>query len=87
MQIQKMPGKMKTKSQVQKLFKLLTAFKTHLTIFLIVNSILWLIWMLRGTVDFNSLLLYITIIWSAILVVHYAVAYEIFQTNKKDDNE
>jgi hypothetical protein len=87
MQIQNMPGKMKTKNTVQKLFKLLTAFKTHLTIFIIVNSVLWLIWMLRGTTDFNSMLLYITITWSAILTVHYAIAYEIFQTSKKDKNE
>ena len=78
---------MNKKSQIQKLVKLFIAFKTHLTVFVAVNAVLWIAWLLKGTTDFNSSLLYISIIWSVILVVHYLVAYEIFQTNKKGNNE
>jgi hypothetical protein len=42
-----------------------------------------LAWLLTGTSDFNSLFLYISIIWSVILAMHYLVAYEILKTNKK----
>ena len=78
---------MKTKNQIQKLAKLFIAFKTHLTVFVLVNAILWIGLLLKGTVDLNSSLLYISIAWAVILLAHWLVAYEIFQTNKKDKNE
>jgi len=78
---------MKTKDQIQKLAKLLVNFRKHLAIFVTVNAILWIAWLLKGSDDFNSILIYISVTWSAILIIHYFIAYEIFNTTKKDKHE
>jgi len=73
---------MESKNQIRKLAKLLITFKSHLTIFVVVNMILWAIWLVKDGSDINSLLLYISISWSVILMIHYLVAYEIIKFRK-----
>jgi hypothetical protein len=75
---------MESKSQIRKLAKLLMSFKSHLTIFIIGNMLLWAIWLLNNSFDFNSLPLYISVTWSVILMIHYLVAYEIFKLKKNN---
>jgi len=75
---------MESKNQIRKLAKLLITFKSHLTIFVVVNMILWAIWLVKDGSDINSLLLYISISWSVILMIHYLVAYEIIKFRKNN---
>jgi hypothetical protein len=75
---------MESKSQIRKLVKWVTTFKSHLTIFIVVNMVLWAIWLLNNAFDFNSLPLYISVIWSVILVIHYLVAYEKIKLTKNN---
>jgi 2TM domain len=74
---------METKSHLRKLVKLFFSFEIHLTIFIIANSVLWMVFLLSNQAGFDSLPLYISIIWSAVLIVHCLVAYEKFRVNKK----
>jgi hypothetical protein len=75
---------MESKSQIRKLVKWVTTFKSHLTIFIVANMVLWAIWLLNNAFDFNSLPLYISVIWSVILVIHYLVAYEKIKLTKNN---
>jgi hypothetical protein len=75
---------MESKSQIKKLARLLMTFKSHLTIFIVGNMILWGIWLIDNDFDFNSWPMYISISWSVILVIHYLVAYEIFKLKKNN---
>lgn len=75
---------METRSQLSRLVKLFTTFKSHLTIFIVVNVVLWAIWLLGSRRDLNSFLIYISLIWFAILAIHYIVAYEIFNVKKNN---
>jgi hypothetical protein len=74
---------METKSHLRKLVKLFFSFEIHLTLFILVNSVLWMFFLLSNKANFDSLLLYISLIWSAVLIVHCLVAYEKFRVNKK----
>jgi purine-cytosine permease-like protein len=75
---------MKTEStnQLQKLVKLFTTFKTHLSIFIIANAVLWAVWLLTDTTSIYSVPLYISFAWSVILLVHYFIAYRKFRKNR-----
>jgi 2TM domain len=74
---------METKSHLRRLVKMFFSFEIHLTLFIIVNSVLWMVFLLTNQGNFDSLLLYISLIWSAVLIVHCLVAYEKFRINKK----
>jgi 2TM domain len=74
---------METKTHLRKLLKLFFNFEIHLTLFIIVNSVLWMIFLLSNQAGFDSLPLYISIVWFVVLIIHWLVAYEKFRINKK----
>ena len=74
---------MATNNQLSKLVRLFTTFKSHLTIFIIANVMLWAIWFLTDGTNINSFPLYISVSWFVILAIHYLVAYEKIQAQKK----
>jgi len=74
---------MESKNQIRKRAKLFVNFKSHLTIFIIVNIILWTIWLITDGTNLNSWQLYISISWAVILTVHFLITYEVFQLKKK----
>jgi lysylphosphatidylglycerol synthetase-like protein (DUF2156 family) len=75
-----------TKNQIQKLVKLFTTFSAHLSIFLIVNAVLWAVWLLilNRPFDFTSWPLYVSSSWLAILVIHFLVTYYKFRVGEKE---
>lgn len=74
---------MESKTQLRKMLRSFFSFETHLTLFIIVNSVLWMVFLLGNPVDLNSLPIYISVIWSVILVIHCLVAYEKLRIHKK----
>jgi len=73
---------MDSKKQIQKLVKLFTTFSTHLSVFIIVNAVFWIIWLSGHPFDFYSWPVYLSASWLVILGVHCIVTYEIFSTKK-----
>jgi hypothetical protein len=54
----------------------LRSFRLHLTIYVIVNGIFWLIWLFGGGVGTYAWPAYPTAIWGVILLLHYIRAYQ-----------
>lgn len=77
---------MLTKNQARKLVKLFTTFNTHLSIFILVNAVLWGAWLfvLNRTFDFKSWPLYFSVGWLIILAVHLLVTYTEFRIKKNN---
>lgn len=73
---------METKTQLQKLIRLFTSFSAHFTIFVVVNTALWVIWLSNQPFQFYSWPVYVSTIWLALLAIHCVVAYEIFSLKK-----
>jgi hypothetical protein len=74
---------METKNHLRKLLKLFFNFEVHFTLFIIVNSVLWMIFLFSNKAGFDTLPLYISISWLAVLVIHWLIAYEKLRINKK----
>ncbi len=56
-----------------------TSFKMHLTIFLLTNAFLWVVWLFlfKGKDDqtFLTAILFVLIVWLLGLIIHYLIAY------------
>jgi 2TM domain len=74
---------METKNQLRKMVRSYLSFETHLTMFIVVNSVLWMVFLLGNPVKIDALPIYISIGWSVILMIHCLVAYEKMRAHKK----
>ena len=74
---------MESKNQISKLARLFVNFKSHLTIFIIINLLIWSFWLITDGSNLNSWPLYISVGWAIILAIHFLIAYEVFQLKKK----
>jgi 2TM domain len=74
---------MEPKSQLRKLLRTFFSFETHLTLFILINSVLWIVFLMGNPADMNTLPVYISVIWTLILIIHCLVAYEKMKVHKK----
>jgi hypothetical protein len=75
---------MKSEYEARKWIRLFASFKSHLTVFIIANVILWVIWLAGRSFNFNSFPVYISLVWLAILVIHCIIVYKVFKIKKTE---
>jgi hypothetical protein len=75
----------KTDPEIKHEINVFSAFKKHLVVFLVANSLVWLAWFASGgQLNLYSLPTYVSMAWGFILMAHLLLAYNSFRTiNKK----
>lgn len=73
----------KKDNQLLRLVRVFTVFKTHVSIFIVVMALLWLIWLFGDRTKILPWPVYPSFIWSVILLVHYMVASGAFRKVSK----
>jgi hypothetical protein len=62
--------------------KTYSTFKKHLIAFIIVIGALWIFWLIKGNLILSAWLMIPTILWFVVILIHWTIAYEIFQKRK-----
>jgi hypothetical protein len=55
--------------------KALKSFRIHLSFYIIIIGILWLVWLMYGGMSIHAWPAYPTVVWGVILFIHYINAY------------
>lgn len=63
--------------------KALAAFKTHLSVYLVVMASLWLTWFFDNGTGIMAWPVYPSVAWGIVLVVHFLSVYRLFRDGKK----
>jgi|CXWL01.1.fsa_nt_gi hypothetical protein len=69
----------KSTNQMWHLVRVFSGFKSHLSIFIVVNGLLWVIWLFVGGIAVHPWPLYPSGIWGVVLLIHYFAASGTFR--------
>lgn len=67
--------------------KAISRFKIHVSIYIVVLGILWVIWLINGGFEIHPWPVYPSVAWGIILFFHYLTAYGIYRKVEKEQEE
>jgi hypothetical protein len=65
------------------MIKALQSFRTHLVVYILVNTVLWFPWLVNNDITMDSYPVYVMLGWGVILVIHCIVAARQFRKERK----
>jgi len=71
-------------AELWQLAKARADFKTHLSVYLIINAMLWLIWLLSGGVHTHPWPMWPTLGWGVGLLFNYLAVYKFTNTAERE---
>ncbi|HRE37403.1 MAG TPA: 2TM domain-containing protein [Chitinophagaceae bacterium] len=67
--------------------KAISGFKAHVSIYIVIVGLLWIIWLIKGGLDIHPWPVYPTVAWGIGLFFHYMSAYGIYRKVEKEQDE
>jgi hypothetical protein len=65
----------------------IASFKIHVSVYIVIVGLLWVIWFINGGMDIHPWPIYPTIAWGAGLFFHYLTAYGIYRSIEKKEEQ